>query len=289
MKDALELYKKVGEKTQTVDAAKTVNTGRNAEESFQGKKQSSSEAADSILKQSVKVQEEQKRRAESKTRGIAAPSRQERPPGLITAQKRPYSEKGASPSAKKAKRSSSPAPKKKVDETKYINMRVAKEFEQEDDEGQMYNEIFYGTIDAFVGTPDSPLWHVKYDDDDEEDYDEKDIKKALKLYKSARGGDEKAAAKGDQTTNTSEERAPGPFAYRDVVEINSEEDEDDSKQPAKSEAGVEGDSKMPAKPTTGSVLDTGAPPAASQPQGAPVAAPEEPGSDPQPPAAASTD
>ena len=291
MADALELYKKVGEKDITVDAAKTVDQKKKTEVNFEQKNKASKEAADSILRQSVIVQEEQKRRAESKTRGIAAPTRQERPPGIVTAQKRPYSERGNSPVAKKAKI----VPKRKpVDPFQYLKLRIAKEFEQEDDEGKPFQEIFYGTIDAFVGNADSPLWHVKYDDDDEEDFDEKDVKKALKLYESTRGGDEKAIRKpnkeatGGAEGSASSETAVRVASKEDAIDVEAlaEDNDGGGKPPAvaspaetgASSSGVEpeiivvdddddggGGGKPPAEPST-EVARAAAPVAASAPQ-----------------------
>ena len=68
------------------------------------------------------------------------------------------------------------------DKTIYINKRVAKAFDQEDENGKVIQEIFFGTVDRLSGDVEPQLWHVQYDDDDEEEFDERDIKRALKLY-----------------------------------------------------------------------------------------------------------
>jgi hypothetical protein len=71
--------------------------------------------------------------------------------------------------------------------TMYINKRVAKAFEGRVGE----SEIFYGTIDKITNAKEPYYWHITYDDDDEEEFDEQDITKALKLYQTHRADDPK--------------------------------------------------------------------------------------------------
>jgi hypothetical protein len=68
--------------------------------------------------------------------------------------------------------------RKKEDPLVYIGLRVAKYFG---------SEVFFGTIKNFISPTmknDVDLWHVVYDDDDQEDFDHKDLRKAIALYKS---------------------------------------------------------------------------------------------------------
>jgi len=58
----------------------------------------------------------------------------------------------------------------------YLGKRIGKEFGE---------EIFFGNIVSY----DDELWHVKYDDGDEEDYDINDLKKYQKTYKKHRNND----------------------------------------------------------------------------------------------------
>jgi len=51
------------------------------------------------------------------------------------------------------------------------------------------------------------LWHVRYDDDDNEDYDAKDLKKALNLYKANINKDKK-----NRVAKNSVEAASAPDA-----------------------------------------------------------------------------
>lgn len=62
--------------------------------------------------------------------------------------------------------------RKKEDPKVFIGLRVAKYFDE---------EVYFGTVKNFI-PPD--LWHIVYDDEDMEDYDLKDLRKAIALYKS---------------------------------------------------------------------------------------------------------
>ena len=56
----------------------------------------------------------------------------------------------------------------------FINTRIAKDFD---------GDIYFGTITECDSSENSsPLWHVKYEDGDEEDFDRKDLKKVQRLY-----------------------------------------------------------------------------------------------------------
>merc|ERR1712025_1388288 len=58
----------------------------------------------------------------------------------------------------------------KKDPECYLGKRIGKEFGR---------DIFFGKIVSY----DDELWHVEYDDGDEEDYDINDLKKYQKTYK----------------------------------------------------------------------------------------------------------
>ena len=60
--------------------------------------------------------------------------------------------------AKKAKNTGRP---KKDNTTMYIGRRVAKAFEQENDEGKIVTEIFFGTIDRLAKDTGTLLWHIQ--------------------------------------------------------------------------------------------------------------------------------
>jgi hypothetical protein len=282
------MYKKVGEKAQLVAVAQSSNIVRgdtvvNVEESLKTKKDESSRLADKLIEIESSIQVEQKRRAEAKTRGAASgATRVSKPPGMVAAKKRASHDdkKGGSPAVKKARKSTgTPTPratKSKDDKkTMYLNKRVAKEFQQEDETGEPFTEVYFGTIDSYVSSSDSehPLWHVQYDDDDEEEYDEKDLKRAIKLYDREKANDvnppnrssmasevEMAAPAGESPTAVEEVDAGGdsmdvdPATTKPTTETTDPTSETAAPSPA---ADVPAPEELPADP----IEATAAPPA----------------------------
>lgn len=72
--------------------------------------------------------------------------------------------------------------------SQYLNERIAKEFEEEKN-GQVVKTIYYGTIDKVEENSENKLWHVKYDDNDEEEFDEQEMKTFRKFYDLHRDND----------------------------------------------------------------------------------------------------
>mmetsp|Transcript_7947 Transcript_7947/g.23553 ORF Transcript_7947/g.23553 Transcript_7947/m.23553 type:complete len:147 (-) Transcript_7947:281-721(-) len=75
------------------------------------------------------------------------------------------------------------------DPRKHIGSRVAKDFD---------GEMYFGKIasyDSDADGVDGGLWHVVYDDGDEEDYEKKELRKSLKLYEKQKGKDPKKKRK----------------------------------------------------------------------------------------------
>jgi hypothetical protein len=69
----------------------------------------------------------------------------------------------------------------------FVGKRVAKYFVDGEKNKQ---RLFFGTIDKVKGPKSSkPLWHVTYDDDDEEDFDANDLSNALTLHSQHKGKD----------------------------------------------------------------------------------------------------
>ena len=60
---------------------------------------------------------------------------------------------------------------------KFISQRVAKEFD---------SKVFFGTVKEQWNDSGVTQWHVLFDDDDEEDLNKRELKKALKLHKRMR-------------------------------------------------------------------------------------------------------
>ena len=88
---------------------------------------------------------------------------------------------------KKRKRAS--AEKKNDDPKKYVGQRIAKYFDDPTDEDPGHQVIYFGTIDKFSN--DNALWHIKYDDDDEEEFDYTEIRAAILLYAKSKNEDSK--------------------------------------------------------------------------------------------------
>jgi hypothetical protein len=193
--DGFKLYEKVGEKEIIRD--------KGEKEKQLSKMKESQSVADSLLAKSEKLKEHAKKVAVDAANRppIVRPT----PPTVhkltspadkaTTSSMSTIQANGANDSAAKAtpvKRGRSPdssdAPGKKAKMVEkrslYLGERVAKVFEQEDETGQPFQELYFGNIDRHVSTSDNenPLWHVQYDDDDEEEFDEKDVKAAIKLY-----------------------------------------------------------------------------------------------------------
>ena len=68
---------------------------------------------------------------------------------------------------------------KKQSPFSFIGLRIAKCFGE---------DVFFGTIKKYIepASSEPDLWHIVYDDDDQEDYDAKDLRKAIALYKTKR-------------------------------------------------------------------------------------------------------
>ena len=87
--------------------------------------------------------------------------------------------------AKKRKRPS--LEKKNDDPKKFIGQRVAKYFDDPTDENPDHQVLYFGTIDKF--SKENSLWHIKYDDDDEEEFDYSEIRTAILLYANSQNED----------------------------------------------------------------------------------------------------
>ena len=91
-------------------------------------------------------------------------------------------------SNKKAKQAAKQK-KPKVDYTanpgQFVKLRVAKDFG---------DDIYFGTIDSFERDDEDAnvvYWKITYDDGDREDFDEKDLRAALKMYDACKHNDTK--------------------------------------------------------------------------------------------------
>lgn len=175
--DALKLFSEIGEEDpKTADAEKTKKKLAEAKD-----------MADVLIDKSPAVKKHHDTPVEQRT---ASTSRKRGPTG---------STKNTPMPANKIAKTKSFS--KKQDPHSYVNLRVAKMFGP---------ELYFGTITKFIAPPtsqDDELWHVRYDDDDNEDYDAKDLKKALNLYKANINKDKK-----NRVAKNSVEAASAPDA-----------------------------------------------------------------------------
>ena len=93
-------------------------------------------------------------------------------------------ENGKAPAAKKAKTKNDIKDMVKSDPNSFVNKRVSKDFD---------GECFFGKITMYDDTEPPPVWHVVYDDGDEEDFYARDLIKAVNHYKM-HGKDDKNAS-----------------------------------------------------------------------------------------------
>ena len=163
--DGLKLYSEKGEKREIV----------NSEVWVAEKKKLASETSQALFDKSEelqkKISDEEARIKAAKANGIDESA----------ARKRGQESSLDAGTAKKAK-TSARGRKRQDKRTMYINRRIAKAFQQEDENGKLIDEIFFGTIDKICHDDEPIYWHVQYDDDDEEEFDERDIKSGLELY-----------------------------------------------------------------------------------------------------------
>lgn len=82
-------------------------------------------------------------------------------------------ENGKAPAAKKAKTKDDIKDLVKSDPNSFVNKRVSKDFD---------GECYFGKITKYDDTEPPPVWHVEYDDGDEEDFYARDLIKAVKHY-----------------------------------------------------------------------------------------------------------
>lgn len=101
------------------------------------------------------------------------------------------SKNSVSARGKKRKQSSTPTGAKKKPTNSLlkepdlqIEKRIAKYFE---------GSLYFGTVIRYLTK--EKLWHISYDDGDQEEFDEKDLKKALDLYESKKASDSKQKGK----------------------------------------------------------------------------------------------
>jgi hypothetical protein len=184
--EGLLLYKKVGEEYKEPAAAEKLK-----------EKAEAAEASAKVL---------ETKSAEVKKLCSVPPSERKK-----SGQQRNAQPTKVAPPEKKAKVKT---PSKKQSPFSYIGQRVAKFFG---------DDVFFGTIKKYIepGAGEFDLWHIVYDDDDQEDFDSKDLRKALNLYKQRRSEDK--ASKVDAIAGVDAENQAKPKPSRDKGETEEME------------------------------------------------------------------
>ena len=82
-----------------------------------------------------------------------------------------------------------PSPVKEEDPQRFICQRIGKYFDDPTPKDPNNQIIYFGTIDKY--SKKSSLWHVTYDDDDEEEFDYGEICVGILLYSKNKDADAK--------------------------------------------------------------------------------------------------
>jgi len=161
--DAMFLYSEVGEECKEQDKADWVGEKRKASTKVQG----------DLVGKNNKIQERKEELDAIKKKGGSVVN-------LLS----------ASGNDKRGEKRPRPTPKKEGNPKKYIGQRVAKYFEMPHPENvnQIKKDLYLGTIDS-ISDPLNLLWHVRYDDGDEEEYDFRELRAGILLYAKEKGPD----------------------------------------------------------------------------------------------------
>lgn len=185
--DGLVLYKEAGELDKEATSAKNKLKAQQAEET-----------AKLIVTKSVEVKKHSETPAAERK---------------ATARKRGAGPTKSAPPAKVAK---GRTPGRKINPFSYVNQRIAKYFG---------DEVFFGRVKRYIEptSGEDDLWHIVYDDDDQEDYDGKDLRKAVALYKTKRSEDKVSKVKEIEGLDAENQAKPKPT--RDTAEEEEEEND----------------------------------------------------------------
>jgi hypothetical protein len=185
--DALKRYTEVGEKSPAT----------NEQDWVVEKKSKAEKSVESLLVKSEKlkktVEEAEKERIAAKERGDVSETPKSKKRGRKSV---------GSPNTKRSKKipETDEAYEKKLQ--LYVGMRVAKYFD---------TDIYYGLIDVVSNKSRiAPYWHVQYDDDDQEELEEPEIKEYLKLYEEHKAGDSNRIIVDVETASAAARDGQGP-------------------------------------------------------------------------------
>lgn len=167
--DALKLYTQVGEKGKVDDATWTTEK---REERKVGAAASAQKLVDGIpeLQETLRKNAEKENAKAAAAAAVAVPVPAPAAPALVP-EKAPNNSPPNS-GAKRQRKNANPAAEKRTKPVKkakkhapkdYLNTRVAKYFELENDQGTLQNVLYTGKVTSYDS--ESKFWHIVYDDD----------------------------------------------------------------------------------------------------------------------------
>jgi len=179
--EALKMYTEVGEK---VSADALIWTENRRAERKKGSEASANQLLAEVpkLKEKLEINAEKAlAKAQAESTAVAAISEvKNNIPPPAPSPKRPRESTTSTPKSRGRSKKVKPAPEKEASGKQYLDMKVAKYFTLENDEGQMEDVLFLGKVQTYDRK--SKFWHIVYEDGDEEDFDEEDLKKGIALY-----------------------------------------------------------------------------------------------------------
>lgn len=162
-KDAMALYREVGEETSEENNEDWVGDKQEA----LTKAQTNLEGSSDKIRQR-KVELEATKAKEGSIEKAVGPEEESRP----------------------AKQQKLTPRKKSYDPKKYVGQRIAKYFDAPTDDDDGNQELYFGNVESY--REEDKLWHIEYDDGDAEDFDFDDLRTAVLEYSQNRDKDEKA-------------------------------------------------------------------------------------------------
>ena len=140
------------------------------------------------------------------------------------------SNKKAKPSAKQKK----PSVDYTANPGQFVKQRVAKDFG---------DDIYFGTIDRFERDDEDAnvvYWKITYDDGDLEDFDEKDLRAALKMYDACKHNDTKPKTSAGSDADADGD-ADDDVDGKPMEEVGGGDDDDENHSKADANAENEGE------------------------------------------------
>ena len=160
--EALKLYTEVGEKVSADALIWTEN--RKAE-----RKKGSEESANQLLAEVPKLKEnlvinaeKALAKAQAESTAVATISEVKNSIPSPVAAKRPRDSTTPAQKGRVRPKKTKPTPEKEASGKQYLDMKVAKYFTLENDEGQMEDVLFLGKVETY--NRKSKFWHIVYED-----------------------------------------------------------------------------------------------------------------------------